>query len=120
MTKHGVNGSTARSRVHRARASRATGTASRRVPSRSAKAIGARVTVFKDYGTKKGRIEKAGDGEVIRWTSDHCYQILVTPNVLHRGMTRCVAPLDKKGPRGDLFKHMKEAPPPPDRATDVP
>jgi hypothetical protein len=77
-------------------------------------------SVFKDYESRKGRIEKVGDGEVIRWTSDRCYQILVTPNLLHRGMTRCIAPLDGKGPRGDLFKHMKELPLPADRATDVP
>lgn len=78
-------------------------------------------SVFKDHGTKKGRIEKTGDGEVIRWTSEHCYQTLITPNILHRAMTRCVLPLGKKGARGDLFRHMKEPPPPPpDRATDVP
>jgi hypothetical protein len=77
-------------------------------------------SVFKDYGTKKGRIEKAGDGEVIRWTSERCYQILISPNIFHRGMTRCVVPLDKQSARGDLFKHMKDPPPPAERATDVP
>jgi hypothetical protein len=78
-------------------------------------------SVFDSTATKAGRIEKTFDGEVIRWISNRCYQILVTPEILHRAMTRCVTPLKKSKPRGDLFKHMKEAPPPPaDRATDVP
>ena len=77
-------------------------------------------SIFQSQATKAGRIEKAPDGEVIRWTSDRCFQILVTPNLMHRGMTKCQMPLKKSGPRGDLFKHMKEAPPPEDRATDVP
>jgi hypothetical protein len=57
---------------------------------------------------------------VIRWISNRCYQILVTSNVLHHGMTRCVQPLKKRAARGDLFKHMQDAPPPEERATDVP
>jgi len=77
-------------------------------------------SVFDSTATKAGRIEKTFDGEVIRWISNRCYQILVTPNILHRAMTRCVTPLKKSKPRGDLFKHMKEIPPPADRATDVP
>jgi hypothetical protein len=81
---------------------------------------GAPPSVFDSTATKAGRIEKTADGEVIRWISNRCYQILVTPNILHRAMTRCVQPLGKKAARGDLFKHMKEPPPPADRATDVP
>ena len=70
--------------------------------------------------SKAGRIEKAADDEVIRWISNRCYQILVSPNPMHKAMTKCVTPLDKAPARGDLFKHMHEAPPPPERATDVP
>lgn len=81
---------------------------------------GAGFSVFESQSSKKGRIEKTPDQEVIRWTSDHCYQILITPNLLHRGMTKCQMPLGKSAARGDLFKHMKEVPPPGDRATDVP
>jgi hypothetical protein len=81
---------------------------------------GAAPSVFDSTATKAGRIEKTSDGEVIRWISNRCYQILVTPNIFHRAMTRCVQPLDKKAARGDLFKHMNDAPPPEDRATDVP
>jgi hypothetical protein len=77
-------------------------------------------SIFESENTKAGRIEKAADGEVIRWISNRCFQILVTPNLMHRGMTKCVTPLKKAAPRGDLFKHMKEAPPPEERATDVP
>jgi hypothetical protein len=81
---------------------------------------GSAPSVFDSTATKKGRIEKTLDGEVIRWTSNRCYQILVTSNLLHRGMTRCVQPLGKKAARGDLFKHMNDVPPPEDRATEVP
>lgn len=81
---------------------------------------GAAPSVFDSTATKAGRIEKTFDGEVIRWISNRCYQILVTPNILHRAMTRCVTPLKKSPPRGDLFKHMKEIPEPEDGATDVP
>jgi hypothetical protein len=77
-------------------------------------------SVFDSTATQAGRIEKTFDGEVIRWISNYCYQILITPNILHRAMTRCVMPLDKSKPRGDLFKHMNEIPLPEDRATDVP
>jgi hypothetical protein len=83
--------------------------------------------IFESQDTKRGRIEripddtqKTPDGEVIRWISNHCYQILVTANKLHRNMTKCGAPLGKSAARGDLFKHMNESPPPQDRATDVP
>jgi hypothetical protein len=81
---------------------------------------GADSSIFESQSTKKGRIEKTPDGEVIRWTSNRCYQILVTPNIMHRGMWKCFVPLGKSGARGDLFKHMKEVPPPEERATDVP
>jgi len=81
---------------------------------------GAPPSVFDSTATKAGRIEKTFDGEVIRWTSNRCYQILVTPNILHKAMTRCVVPLKKSAARGDLFKHMDPPPPPADRALDVP
>jgi hypothetical protein len=77
-------------------------------------------SIFESQNTKAGRIEKTPDGEVIRWTSNRCFQILITPNLMHRGMTKCVMPLKKSAPRGDLFKHMNEVPPPAERATDVP
>jgi hypothetical protein len=70
--------------------------------------------------SKRGRIEKTLDGEVIRWTSNHCYQILITPELLHRGMNKCVASLGKKQARGDLFDHMNDVPVPEERAVDVP
>jgi len=77
-------------------------------------------TIFEPKSVKAGRIENTDEGEVIRWTSDHCYQILVTPNEMHRGMTKCFMPLGKRKVRGDLFNHMKDVAPPPDPATDVP
>jgi hypothetical protein len=79
---------------------------------------GAAPSVFPS--SKRGRIEKTADGEVIHWTSNNCYQILVTPNIFHRGMNKCVASLDKKSARGDLFDHMNDVPPPEERAFDVP
>jgi hypothetical protein len=83
--------------------------------------------IFESQHTKRGRVEKipddtqkTPDGEVIRWINNHCYQILVTANKLHRNMWKCGAPLGKSAARGDLFKHMNESPPPQERATDVP
>jgi hypothetical protein len=81
---------------------------------------GAAPSVFDSTASKAGRTEKAPNGEVIRWISNRCYQILVTPDIFHRGMTRCVQFLGKKQARGDLFKHMNDDPPAEDRATDVP
>jgi hypothetical protein len=81
---------------------------------------GAGFSVFESQPSKKGRIEKTADGEVIRWTGNQCYQILVSSNILHRGMNKCFANLDKAGARGDLFKHMKEVPLPEEKAMDVP
>jgi hypothetical protein len=81
---------------------------------------GSGFSVFESQASKKGRIEKTPDGEVIRWSNNYCYQILVSSNEMHRGMTKCQAPLGKLAVRGDLFKHMKEAPPPEERAIDVP
>ncbi len=79
---------------------------------------GAGPSVFES--NKAGRIEKTDDGETIRWTSNQCYQILVTHNLLHRGMSRCAVALEKRSARGDLFEHMKEAAPPGARPTGVP
>jgi hypothetical protein len=79
---------------------------------------GAGFSVFER--SKRGRIEKIADGEVIRWISNNCYQILVTPNILHRGMNKCVKYLDKQSARGDLFDHMNDVSPPEERGFDVP
>ncbi len=38
---------------------------------------GAGPSVFDSTATKKGRVEQTVDGEVIRWTSNNCYQILI-------------------------------------------
>ena len=81
---------------------------------------GADFSVFGDQSAKKGRIEKTPDGELIRWTSESCYQILITDNIMHRAMTKCIKPLRKDAARGDLFKHMRDVPPPEEKATDVP
>lgn len=70
--------------------------------------------------TKTGRVEKSAQGEVIRWISDNCYQILITDNIMHRAMTMCQKALEKDQARGDLFDHMRDAPPPVERALDVP
>ena len=67
---------------------------------------------FEPDDLKKDLIEKK-DGEVVRWVSDRCYQILVTENPFHRGMTQCFVALGKRRARGDLFKHLQEPQPPP-------
>jgi hypothetical protein len=77
-------------------------------------------SVFDSKRSKKGRIEKAPDEEVIRWISNNCYEILITPNPMHRAMTRCVQPLGKGAANGHLFDRMRDVPLPQDRATDVP
>jgi hypothetical protein len=68
-----------------------------------------------------GRIEKNPEGELVLWISERCYSIVETQNIMHKGMTMCFMPLDKRRVRGELFDHMREVPPPPqDKATDVP
>jgi hypothetical protein len=79
---------------------------------------GAGPSVFEH--SKRGRIEKTPDGEVIRWTSNHCYQVLVSPNEFHRSLNKCVKDLDKKAARGDLFDHMNDVPLPEEKGFDVP
>jgi hypothetical protein len=70
--------------------------------------------------SKAGRVEKSSDGEVIRWTSERCYQTLVSNDIFHRAMTRCQVPFEKSKARGDLFDHMRDVPPPTEKALDVP
>lgn len=77
-------------------------------------------SIFEQDHTKAGRIEKTADGEVIRWKSNNCYQILISADPRHRGATKCFVYLQKRQARGDLFEHMREVPPPAERATDVP
>lgn len=81
---------------------------------------GADFSVFADQGAKKGRIEKNTEGETIRWINEYCYQILITPQIMHNAMTMCKQPLKRNAARGDLFKHMRDVPPPEEKATDVP
>lgn len=81
---------------------------------------GADFSVFESRTAKAGRVEKNFEGELIRWTSEHCYQILATDNIMHKAMTKCQTPLRKDAVRGDLFKHMRDVPPPEEKATDVP
>jgi hypothetical protein len=81
---------------------------------------GSGFSVFESQSSKKGRVEKNTTGETIRWINDRCYQYLVTANVFHKAMIKCERPLAKDQARGDLFKHMREVPPPEDKETDVP
>jgi hypothetical protein len=81
---------------------------------------GSGFSVFESQAAKKGRVEKNTTGETIRWINDRCYQYLVTENVFHKAMIKCERPLAKDQSRGDLFKHLREVPPPEEKETDVP
>ena len=58
--------------------------------------------------------------EVVQWINNWCYHVLVSPDSQRQGMHKCVVPLGKTAPRGDLFDHMNESRPPQSHDTDAP
>jgi hypothetical protein len=62
-----------------------------------------------------GTTVRTPEGETILWVSDYCYISLgstsLTMQDFHKareGVRRCIIPLGKREPRGDLFDHLKK------------
>ena len=75
---------------------------------------GPRSTIF-DSGKRRraGTSEKLADGESIFWINENCYVTTDSDSITqrelheaHKGMTRCMIPLGKRQPRGDLFDEL--------------
>lgn len=74
-------------------------------------------TVFEQPLPRKGTTVTTPEGETILWVSDYCYISLgstsLTMQDLHQarmGVRRCIIPVGRREPRGDLFEPLKRRP----------
>ena len=71
-------------------------------------------TVFEKPLPRVGTTVTTPEGETILWVSDYCYISLGSTSLTmqdfyqaRQGVRRCIIPIGKRKPRGDLFDHLQ-------------